>query len=110
MKTFNLQKDFIKGWFIGAFERSLEKNPAFEVAVKYYNANDYENTHWHAIAKEYTVIVKGIVKMNNEQYKEGDIIVVERGESTDFRSITDSITVVVKTPAAANDKYTELPF
>jgi quercetin dioxygenase-like cupin family protein len=48
--------------------------------------------------------------MNNKQYSQGDIIVIERGESTDFRSITDSITVVVKTPAAINDKYTELPF
>lgn len=36
---------------------------------------------------------------------EGDIILIEPGEFTKFKSVTDSTTVVVKTPSIVGDKY-----
>ena len=38
-------------------------------------------------------------------YKEGDIIVVEPGDATDFEALEDAMNVVVKMPGANNDKY-----
>jgi hypothetical protein len=97
--------DFIGGWFIGNFTPSLLQTSAFEVAIKKYKKGDYEKTHLHKIAKEFTVIVTGVVKMNNVIYNEGEIVIINENVATDFEAITDTITLVVKTPSVTNDKY-----
>lgn len=95
----------VKGWFVGNFEPSLYKTNDCEVAVKSYKAGEYEEKHYHKIATEITVIVKGRVKMFDKEFSEGDIIVVEPGDATDFTALTDSMNVVVKIPGVNNDKY-----
>ena len=106
MNKFNLN-DMIGGWFIGNFEPSLLKTNDVEVAVKKYNAGDYDSIHYHKIATEYTVIVSGQVEMLGKIYNQNDMLIISPLESTDFRAMTDTITVVVKIPGASNDKYTE---
>lgn len=97
--------DMKMGWFIGNFEPSLCKTTDCEVAVKSYKQGDYEDKHYHKIATEYTVVVKGKIKMLDREFSEGDIVVVEPGEATDFTALTESMNVVVKIPGANNDKY-----
>lgn len=97
--------DMKMGWFIGNFEPSLYKTNDCEVAVKNYAAGDYDEKHYHKIATEFTIIVKGKVKMFEKEFSEGDIIVAEPGDATDFTAITDATNVVVKIPGANNDKY-----
>ena len=94
-----------KGWFVGNFLPTLYKTNDCEVAVKQYKKGEYEKSHYHKIATEITVIVKGRVRMFQNEYSEGDIIVVEPGEATSFEALEDSINVVVKLPGANNDKY-----
>ena len=76
MKKANLN-DMINGWFVGNFEPTLLKTNDVEVAVKKYKKGDYEDKHYHKIAMEITVVIKGRVKMNGIEYKENDIIVIE---------------------------------
>ena len=95
----------IKGWFVGDFDPTVVATKEVEVAVKYYQAGDYEALHHHKIATEITVIVQGSVKMNGVEYHAGDIVTMEPGESTDFLALTTAINVVVKLPSAKNDKY-----
>jgi quercetin dioxygenase-like cupin family protein len=97
--------DMKRGWFIGNFEPTLYKTNDVEVAIKKYCAGDYEEKHYHKIATEFTVITKGRVIMFGQEFKEGDIIVVEPGDATDFTALTDAENVVVKIPGANNDKY-----
>ena len=104
MKTAKLES-MVKGWFVGNFEPSLYRTNDVEVAVKKYRAGDYEAAHFHKIATEITVVTLGKVKMNGVEYCEGDIIVMEPGETTDFETLTDAENVVVKIPGANNDKY-----
>ena len=104
MKTHNLN-EYIKGWFIGKFNPTLLDTDVFEIAIKRYKAGDKEESHHHKIATEYTIIITGNVLMNNIKYSDNDIIIIEPNESTDFECLTDVITVVVKTPSIANDKY-----
>lgn len=104
MKLYRLT-DMIKGWFIGAFHPTVLSINTFECGVKRYHAGDYEPSHHHRVATEYTVIVSGEVEMNGIRYGQDDIIVINPGTSTDFRCLTDVVTVVVKHPGAANDKY-----
>ena len=105
MKIAKLE-DMVKGWFVGNFEPTLLKTNDVEVAVKSYKKGDYEETHYHKIATEITVIISGRVKMNGIEYKAGDIVVMEPNEATDFECLEDGTkNVVVKYPGANNDKY-----
>lgn len=95
----------IKGWFIGNITPTAYTTKDCEVAYKEYVTGDYDKKHYHKIATEVTLIVKGKVEMNGKQYVKGDIVVINPGEATDFRALEDSATVVVKVPGANNDKY-----
>ena len=97
--------DMIKGWFVGNFDPTLIKTNEVEVAVKKYKAGDSEETHYHKIATEITVVVSGRIRMNGKEYVAGDIIVMEAGEATDFEALEDTSCTVVKYPGANNDKY-----
>lgn len=108
MEKANL-KDFIGGWFVGNFEPSLFKTNDVEVGVKQYKAGESEGYHHHKIATEFTVIVSGKVVMDNQEFESGDIIKICPNTSSDFKAITDVVTVVVKLPGANNDKYVDLP-
>ena len=98
--------DMVKGWFVGNFEPSVFQTKDVEVGVKRYKAGDYEESHYHKIATEITVVVSGQVEMNGKEYTAGDIIVIEPFEATDFKAISDTVSTVVKIPGASNDKYT----
>jgi len=98
-------EDMVKGWFIGAFNPTLYSTSDVEVAVKKYKKGDHEESHYHKIATEFTVIISGEVEMNGTRYSDGDIIKISPGTPANFRSLTDATTVVVKIPGAGNDKY-----
>lgn len=104
MKTAKLG-DMTKGWFIGNFDPSLLKTNDCEIAMKSYMAGDHEEKHYHKIATEFTLIVKGSVRMFNQEFHEGDIVVAEPGDATDFTALTDAQNIVVKIPGINNDKY-----
>lgn len=94
-----------KGWFVGDFSPTTLATKNVEVGVKQYLSGDKEIRHFHKVATEITLILKGKVKMNNVEFNEGDIIKIYPMESTDFEAINDSITVVVKCPGEVDDKY-----
>ena len=104
MRYSNLNQ-MVKGWFVGNFSPSAFDTQDCEVAVKYYKAGDLEKKHFHKIATEITVVISGQIKMMNRVWVEGDIIVLDPNEATDFEALTDCINVVVKLPGATNDKY-----
>ena len=95
----------IKGWFIGPFSPTVFATDQFECAVKRYAAGDYEASHIHRIATEFTVIVEGKVRMNGFEYGRDAILEIGPGDATDFEALTDVITFVVKIPAVQGDKY-----
>jgi len=103
MNSYNLN-DFKNGWFIGDFNPSLYKNN-FEVGIKKYKKGDKERKHYHKYSKEFTIIVAGAVKMNGTVYCKDSIIQINENESTNFESLEDTITVVVKTASIEGDKH-----
>lgn len=104
MKHANI-KEMYKGWFVGEFEPTAFSTSGCEVAVKCYKAGEKEVEHFHKIATEITMIISGSVKMAGCKWFDGDIIVLNPGESTSFEALEDSVTVVVKVPGVSNDKY-----
>ena len=104
MQTANLG-DMGKGWFIGDFSPTVHRTREVEVAVKHYRAGEAEAAHYHKVAREFTVVIFGTVRMNGRIFGPGEIVVIEPGEATDFCAVTDAVTTVVKVPGAPNDKY-----
>ena len=98
-------KDMVGGWMVGDFEPACIRTAACEVACKQYPAGASEAAHVHRVATELTLVAKGRVTMNGRVYSEGDIIILEPGEASDFQALEPSTTVVVKMPSVAGDKY-----
>lgn len=97
--------DMHRGWFIGDFEPTVFPTSACEVAVKRYRAGDREAAHVHRVATEFTLIVSGRVRMNTTEFGPDDIVTIEPGVPTDFEALEDAVTVVVKVPCVAGDKF-----
>lgn len=93
------------GWFVGPFEPTAHHTEAVEVAVKAYSAGDAEAMHVHKLATEVTTIVSGRAEMAGRDLRAGDVMVLEPGEPSGFRALTDVVLVAVKTPAVPADKY-----
>ena len=104
MKHFKLN-DMAKGWFVGAFNPTAYSTEACEVAVKSYKAGEKEALHYHKVATEITLILSGRVYMAGQEWGEGDIVVLEPDEPTDFEALTDAVNVVVKIPGVLDDKF-----
>ena len=97
--------EMVRGWFVGSFSPTAYQTQVCEVAVKYYKAGDKEPSHYHKVATEITLVLSGRVRMVDQKWGPGDIIVLEPGEATSFEALTDAVNVVVKIPGALNDKF-----
>lgn len=104
MKLLHL-KDTIRGWMVGKFaDPMFEKD--YELGFKYYQAGDYEKSHAHFMSDEVTIILLGEVEMNGVKYSEGDIVVQEKGEYTDFKVLSERVITGIYRPDGSfpNDK------
>lgn len=97
--------EFYRGWFIGNFEPSLLKTDQFEVSILKHAKGEQWAKHYHAIATEYNVLLKGSMKINGELMIEGDVFVIEPGEAAEPEFLEDCTLVCVKTPSLPGDKY-----
>jgi hypothetical protein len=98
-------EDMTKGWFVGAFEPSVMRTDACEVAVTRHSAGYRLEDHYHVIATEVTLVLSGQARMMGRDCAAGEIIVVEPGETSNFLAVTDVVLVVVKIPSVQGDKY-----
>jgi hypothetical protein len=104
MKVFSFS-DMTNGWFVGDFSPTSFKTSDCEVATKSYKKGAKEESHFHKIATEITLIYSGSVIMFDQRFDAGSIVVVEPYDETSFEAIEDTLTIVVKVPGALNDKY-----
>ena len=97
--------EMVNGWFVGEFSPAAFKTGNCEVAIKHYRKGEREKAHYHKIATEITLILKGRVSMVGQVWETNDIVVLNPCEISSFEALTDTITVVVKVPGALGDKY-----
>lgn len=101
--------EFTGGWFIGAFEPSLEHNQHAEVCLKRYPAGAREPVHYQKKAREYTLVVSGRCRIGETEVGPDEILCIEPGEAAGFLALEDVVLVAIKTPSLANDKVTGHP-
>jgi quercetin dioxygenase-like cupin family protein len=97
--------EFYRGWFIGNFEPSLLKTDQFEVSLLNHTRGEQWAKHYHAVATEYNVLIKGHMKINGVEMTAGDVFVLEPGEVAEPEFLEDCQLVCVKTPSLPGDKY-----
>lgn len=98
--------DFNRGWIVGKFDGNPLYQKDYEIGFKYYNKGDCERSHKHDLSDEVTIILFGSVEMNGVTYSDGDIIIQEKGEYTDFKCLSDRAITAVYRPDGSfpNDK------
>lgn len=98
-------KNMKKGWYIGNFSPSAFKTDKFEVCYTRHKKNEFWEKHYHKLGTEITLVLRGMMKINDTIYNEGDILVIYPNEVADPTFLEDTDLVIVKTPSDTNDKY-----
>lgn len=97
--------NFTRGWFIGNFNPSVLKTPEFEVGVITHKQGENWGEHYHKIAAEYNVLLKGKLTINGTLLEEGNIFIIEPNESALPVFLEDCTVLCVKVPSVIGDKY-----
>jgi quercetin dioxygenase-like cupin family protein len=105
MKRFNLNDAGARGWFIGNFDKAVVKTEAFEVCYQENAAGTSYAKHYHAVITEIQLITEGCMVLNGEEYRAGDICMIEPGDVNEAHYTEDTKTVAIKYPSVPDDKY-----
>lgn len=95
--------NYSRGWVIGNFAPALVQTSDFEIAIHNVMAGDTVEPHYQKTATEYTVVVSGKIRFEDNILSSGDIFVYEPLEVCDVEIIEDAVTVVIKTPSVGID-------
>jgi len=95
----------VNGWFVGDFEPNVLRTSEVEIGIKRFFAGEQDPVHFHKVATEISVIISGKARINGQTVGEGDIVIIDPNEVTDFRALTDVLLTAVKIPGEKNDKY-----
>lgn len=103
MKIYKL-KDFKKGWFVGNFEPSILKTKDFELGFLF-RKKGKDASHFHKLAIEYNLLIKGKLKLNGKIINPGDLFILNKNEVAEPYFLEDTYIVCLKTPSIPGDKY-----
>jgi anti-sigma factor ChrR (cupin superfamily) len=98
-------ENFTRGWFIGNFDPSLFKTEAFEVSLMKHKKGEKWPAHYHKIATEYNVLLKGTMSVLGHEFSVGDVFVIEPMEIANPEFFEDVELICVKVPSVIGDKY-----
>ena len=97
--------EMVGGWFVGDFEPSVYRTKDFEISYKLHHAGEQWEHHFHSIATEYNLLIKGEMTMCETKLTSGDIFTVFPDEVADPVFHTDCEVVCVKVPSVIGDKH-----
>jgi len=98
--------DMVGGWFVGDFLPTHYQTPNLEVSYKIHPQGEKWDIHYHQVATEINLLVRGNMTLQGQPLVQGDIFSLEPNEIADPVFLTDCEIVCVKVPGALNDKYT----
>ena len=105
MKRHKLSEAGDRGWFIGDFANAVLRTDLFEVCFQTNAAGTSYPKHYHKEITEVQLITRGCMILNGEEYRAGDIAIIEPGDVNEATYTEDTDTVAIKTPSRPNDKY-----
>lgn len=97
--------EMTNGWFVGDFSPTALKTSKFEVAWKRHKKDEPYEGHFHKLAFEINLLVRGRMLMQDKEIVAGDIFVIGPWEVANPVFLEDCELVVIKTPSIIGDKY-----
>ena len=104
-KRFKLSETGDRGWFIGGFERAALNTTAVEAAYQFNYKGEHSSAHYHKIATEVNLIIRGCVVMDGQEFRAGDGYIYYPGDVCSCDYLEDTETMVIKLPGPLDDKY-----
>jgi hypothetical protein len=98
-------KNYENGWFVGTFTPTVHKTEEFEVAFKKHKKGEYVEPHYHKIATEINLLVKGKMVIQDIELNEGEIFIMKPYEIANPIFLEDSEIFVIKTSTGIKDKF-----
>lgn len=98
-------KDFIGGWIIGDFDKSVLKTKDFEVGYKVHPKDDNWPEHFHKVATEYNVVISGKCIIMGKELSEGDVFIIHPLEVSKPIFLEETTLLTIKVPSVPGDKY-----
>lgn len=105
MKRHKLSDSGDRGWFVGNFPKAIIQSKDYEVCFQTNGKGTIYPKHYHKIVTELQLITRGCMVLNGEEYRTGDIVIVEPGDVAEGYYTEDTDTVAVKFPSLPDDKY-----
>jgi quercetin dioxygenase-like cupin family protein len=104
METYRLS-DFKNGWVVGDFLPTIFKSKDMEVSVQSFSAGAPTRDHYHAKAIEINIVISGAMRVNEQNFSDGDIFVLNPYEISSSEFFKDTTIVIIKAPSVTGDKY-----
>ena len=101
----NRLEDMKRGWLIGDFTPSILRTKDFEVAYLHHKKDEVWPAHVHNAANEYNVLIRGSMRLNNEELSQGDIFIVKKNMLTKAVFYEDCEILCIKVPSIPTDKF-----
>ena len=98
-------KKYTRGWLIGDFEPCVERQKHFEVGYLSHEKNSFWNYHYHKESVEINYLLKGKMIINNEEYNETDIFIINKNVISCPLFLQDCTVICIKLPSMPKDKY-----
>lgn len=93
------------GWFVGDFAPTAFHSKDFEVAFKIHKKDEVWDTHYHKQATEINLLVRGKMRIQDQEINAGQIFIMYPWEIADPIFLEDCELVIVKTPSVVGDKF-----
>lgn len=97
--------EMTRGWFIGNFVPSVLKTELFEVGYLTHKKGEFWPKHFHVVATEINLLVKGRMTVSGRLINPGEIFIFEPGDIADPEFHEDCELVCIKIPSVIGDKY-----
>jgi hypothetical protein len=98
-------KNFYNGWFVGSFKPTIHNTENFEVGFKKHKKGEFVEPHYHKIATEINLLVRGKMIIQDTELNSGDIFILKPYEIANPIFLEDSEILVIKTSTGINDKF-----
>lgn len=98
-------EQFTRGWLIGNFTPSIEKNVNAEIGYLKHEKESQWDYHYHKESIEINIIIKGEELINNVLYKENDLFIIDKNNIACPIFLNDCELICIKLPSVLKDKY-----
>lgn len=99
------KNEYVRGWLIGDFEPSIEKNKDIELGYLFHEKDSIWDYHYHKESKEINILINGSMIINNIKYNKNELFIIDKNIISCPQFIENCDVLCIKIPSKSKDKY-----